>query len=340
MASRLNVSNLSISSGGSIKLPTYTNSSRPVSEQGLLIFNEDRGVEIHNGTEWKSLGGRPSVTASYFTTGTQSFTSTGIDQSWTVPADIVAIKVWMWGAGGTAGGHSSAGLAGGNGGGAGALIGAIIEVTPGETLTIRIGQSVPVSQVSAGTTVSTNYNTTAFGGGGPGGLGDGGGANGSFGSPGGGATSIIRGSTFVAIAAGGGGGGGPGYPATVGGDGQPGGAGNAAGGLGPGTTAGEGGNGSNGGGGGGGGGSGSSQNAGSGVGGNGGSNVLPSQPIQIGGVAVTPGTSVNGSARNPGGNTTANKYPSTPSNIGVGGAATTTVGAQLAGGDGYVYIEY
>jgi len=340
MASRLNVSNLSISSGGTIKLPTVSSVSRPNPETGLMIFNEDKGVEVYNGTAWKSLGGNFEGLPTFFVTGNKTFTSTGIDQTWVVPEGIVAIKVWMWGAGGTAGGQSSAGLAGGAGGGAGALVGAIIQTTPGETLTIRVGQSVSVSQVSAGSTTSTGYNFTSFGGGGAGGLGDGGGSNGSFGSPGGGATSILRGTTFVATAAGGGGGGGPGYPASNGGAGGAGGAGNAAGGLGPGTTAGEGGNGTNGGGGGGGGGSGSSQNQGSGVGGNGGSNLLPTQPSQISGVPVTAGTSVNGSGRNPGANTTANKYPATPANVGLGGAATTTVGAALGGGDGYVYIEY
>lgn len=340
MASRLNVTNLSISSGGTIKLPTYSSVSRPSPETGLMIFNRDKGVEVYNGTAWKSLGGEFEAVPSFFITGNKNFLATGIDQSWTVPDGIVVIKVWMWGAGGTAGGHSSAGLAGGSGGGSGALLGAVIQVTPGETLTFRVGQSVPVSQVSAGATTSTNYNTTAFGGGAGGGVGDGGGANGSFGAPGGGATSLLRGSTFVAIAAGGGGGGGPGYPASNGGNGGPGGSGNGNGGLGPGTTAGEGGNGTNGGGGGGGGGSGSSQNQGSGVGGNGGSNLLPTQPTQIQGVAIVAGTSVSGSGANPGGNTTADKYPSTPSNVGRGGTATTTVGAQLGGGDGYVYIEY
>jgi len=340
MASRLNVSNLNISSGGVIKLPSYT-TTRPVSEQGLLIFTQEKGVEIYNGTEWKSLGGKPAAGgSSFFVSGTQSFTSTGIDQSWAVPNNIVAIRVWMWGAGGTAGGHSSAGLAGGNGGGAGALVAAIIQVTPGEVLTIRVGQSAVVSQISAGATSSPNYNVNPFGGGGGGGIGDGGGANGSMGCPGGGATSILRGSTFVATAAGGGGGGGPGYPATVGGDGGAGGTGNGNGGLGPGSVAGEGNNGSNGGGGGGGGGSGSSQNQGSGIGGNGGSNLLPSQPIQINGVAVTPGTSSNGSGRQPGNNNTANKYPTTPANVGVGGQATTTNGAALGGGNGFVFIEY
>jgi hypothetical protein len=338
MASRLNVSNLLISSGGSIKLPVFTNVSRPSPETGLIIFNENSGVELYNGTDWKSLGGAANLNkVELFSTGSQSFASTGLDQTWTVPEGVIAIKAWMWGAGGGAGGISSASQPGGNGGGAGALDGAVIQVTPGEVLTLRAGQAVNLNSGNPGATTTAGYSFTAFGGGARGGVGDGGGANGSHGSPGGGATSILRGSTFIAIAAGGGGGGGPGYPSAPGGAGGAGGAGNGNGGLGPGTTAGEGGNGTNGGGGGGGGGSGSSQNQGAGVGGQGGSNLLPAQPLQIQGVPVTPGISVNGSGRNPG-NSSSSKYPG--GIIGFGGQGATTASVFIGGGDGYIYIEY
>ena len=274
----------------------------------------------------RGLGGRPLVVST-----TASFSTVG-DNSWVVPAGVVAIRAYMWGAGGTAGNANASGSGGGNGGGGGSLDGFIMTVTAGETLTFRVGQSYPLNNANG---VVSGSGFSATGGGGIGGNGDSAGVNGGFGSPGGGASSIIRSGSFIAYAAGGGGGGGAGHPNAQGGSGTAGGSGNAAGGSRGSTSATSGGNGSDGGGGGGGGGSGSSLNTGVGQGGQGGSNLLPSQPSTIGGTSVVPGTSLSGS-----GQTAANTgSPFYVSGVGTGGTRQPNTTNALTGGNGYIYIE-
>ena len=65
---------------------------------------------------------------------TQVFTYTGADQSFTVPAGITQITIKAWGAGG--GAANNEGSAGGGGG----FTQAILPVTPGENLTIIVGE--------------------------------------------------------------------------------------------------------------------------------------------------------------------------------------------------------
>jgi hypothetical protein len=79
---------------------------------------------------------------------TQAFAYTGANQTFAVPATTTSITVYMWGAGG--GGNT-------NYGGAGAMVQGVLSVTPGETLTIVVGQG------------GTIDGTTTFGGGGAGG---------------------------------------------------------------------------------------------------------------------------------------------------------------------------
>ena len=65
------------------------------------------------------------------------FAFTGADQTWTVPAGVGVVEVTMVGAGG-AGGQAGAGsLAFGGGGGA---VSGVLSVTPGDVLTIIVGQ--------------------------------------------------------------------------------------------------------------------------------------------------------------------------------------------------------
>jgi hypothetical protein len=78
---------------------------------------------------------------------TQAFAYTGANQTFSVPATTTSITVYMWGAGG--GGNT-------NYGGAGAMVQGVLSVTPGETLTILVGQG------------GTIDGTTTFGGGGAG----------------------------------------------------------------------------------------------------------------------------------------------------------------------------
>ena len=77
----------------------------------------------------------------------QSFTYTGSNQTFTVPSRTTTITLYMWGAGG--GGNT-------NYGGAGAMVQGVLSVTPGESLTIVVGQG------------GTIDGTTTYGGGGAG----------------------------------------------------------------------------------------------------------------------------------------------------------------------------
>ena len=111
------------------------------------------------------------------------FSYTGADQTYVVPSGVTSFWVYMWGAGG------GGGLNGG--GGAGAMVQGVLAVTPGETLTIVVGQ--------AGDGFVENGRT--YGGGGNGGRGDA-----LFNSRGGGRSAIRRGTTdIVTVGAGGGG---------------------------------------------------------------------------------------------------------------------------------------
>jgi hypothetical protein len=80
-------------------------------------------------------------------TGTNIFTYTGSDQTYTVPVGTTSITVTMWGAGG--GGATP------NPGGPGAFVSGTLSVTPGDTLKVIVGQGGP--QMTA----------SVYGGGGP-----------------------------------------------------------------------------------------------------------------------------------------------------------------------------
>ena len=114
-----------------------------------------------------------------------TFTYTGADQTYVVPTGVTSMRVYLWGAGG------GGGLAGG--GGAGAMVQGVLAVTPGETLTIVVGQ--------AGDGLNRNEAGRTYGGGGQGGAGDA-----LFNSRGGGRSAIRRsGADIVTVGAGGGG---------------------------------------------------------------------------------------------------------------------------------------
>jgi len=67
---------------------------------------------------------------------TRTFTYTGADQTFVVPASTTRITVYMW----AAGGQGTTTINGSFYGGAGAYIQGVLTVTPGETLTIYVGQ--------------------------------------------------------------------------------------------------------------------------------------------------------------------------------------------------------
>lgn len=124
----------------------------------------------------------------------QVFSYIGADQSFTIPAGIISIRIKAWGAGG-GGGTDWVGV--GGPGGAGAYAEAILAVTPGEVLTIVVGKGG-----------ESGLNPPAD--------------NGYMGGRGGGYSGIFRGAVAIGnallVAAGGGGGSSNGNPGGAGGD--------------------------------------------------------------------------------------------------------------------------
>jgi hypothetical protein len=117
-----------------------------------------------------------------------TFAFTGSNQTLSIPADVTSINVYMWGAGG------GRGLGAGSGG-AGVYVQGILSVTPGETLTVIVGQGGANKPRSFG---------KSFGGGGAGGGPDNG-RNDIPSSQGGGRSAIRRSTTDIVTAGAGGG---------------------------------------------------------------------------------------------------------------------------------------
>ncbi len=141
---------------------------------GTAPNNVTPGYYYNSGTPASPNWSRFSIDQkpTYFTTGSQQF-STASTSSFTVPAGVKKIKVLIQGAGG--GGCYGSGAGYGGLGGAGGTVIGILDVTPGEVLTVLVGAG------GAGTN------------------------NGNPGS-GGRGSSISRGATLLAAAGGGGGG--------------------------------------------------------------------------------------------------------------------------------------
>lgn len=149
-----------------------------------------------------------SVAGTYIFQNSSLFSYTGSDQTFTVPSGVEIIKVTMWGAGGTGGVYGDGDSLRFSSGGAGGVIeNNVISVTPGENLTIQVGEGV----LRTGTNQYFTPSGTRYGGGGGGTTYDGAGSGyneGCGGGAGGGSSAIKRGSTFLLTAGGGGGGGG------------------------------------------------------------------------------------------------------------------------------------
>lgn len=126
-------------------------------------------------------------------TTNQTVYSTSGDTSFVIPAGVTKIYAKIWGAGGGGAGRNSS-VSGR--GGAGGYVEGLIEVTPGETLTIRRGGA------------GLGGKTTSVSGGSPGGGGSvPAGSSTRGGGSGGGYSGILRSSTILICAGGGGGGG-------------------------------------------------------------------------------------------------------------------------------------
>lgn len=108
--------------------------------------------------------------------GNQTFTYTGSDQSWAVPSGVTSISVKLWGGGGGSNYESGSPAAKG---GAGGFVKFTVSVTPGESLTVKVG-----------------------------GKGNNAGTGGRRPGAGGGMSALLRSATYLGIAGGGGGAGG------------------------------------------------------------------------------------------------------------------------------------
>jgi hypothetical protein len=122
---------------GGIAVPAGTTAQRPSTPTtGITRYNSSTGqVETNVLGFWFSADqdGYSLLTGKT----RQVFQYTGANQTWTVPGGVTHIFVKMWGAGG--GGGSYGGWRQGSTGGAGGYSEAIVPVTPGQVLTIRVG---------------------------------------------------------------------------------------------------------------------------------------------------------------------------------------------------------
>jgi hypothetical protein len=126
-----------------------------------------------------------------------TFSYTGANQTFTLPAGCSSFSAQLWGAGGAGGLVTSSGyLAGGGGGGGGYTVATVSSGTGTNVFTVIVG---------AGGNVSASSNTTSFGGGGSGGVNSS--PNVFFGGGGGGRSAIALAGNDVLTAGGGGGGG-------------------------------------------------------------------------------------------------------------------------------------
>lgn len=136
-----------------------------------------------------------TIIGTNFTQGMESktYTYTGADQTYTVPAGVTSIRVKMWGGGG--GGGNKGGWSFGYDGGGGGYTTADIAVTPGQVLTVMVG--------AGGNRGTLGSNTANYGGGGP----NCGGSDCQYGGQGGGRSAIRLNNEDILTAGGGGGGG-------------------------------------------------------------------------------------------------------------------------------------
>jgi len=128
------------------------------------------------GTGW-CLGLMPAVAqAAGCQTGSLTFTSTGTEQCYLVPADVTGLSVTAVGAPGGAGDSDVVDGTAGGAGGFGALVSGRIAVTPGQTLYVEVGGAGGTASAGAGTAALGGFNGGASSGlGGPAGAGGGGG---------------------------------------------------------------------------------------------------------------------------------------------------------------------
>jgi hypothetical protein len=149
--------------------------------------------EVDNVRVRKTAATEPAVTIAVAQASAQTFTYTGNDQTFQVPAGITSVTAKLWGGGG--GNGNVGGWSYGYPGGSGGFTIGNIAVTPGQTLTVMVG--------AAGNHGSVGNQSSNYGGGGP----NCGGTDCQYGGQGGGRSAIRVGVDDILTAGGGGGGG-------------------------------------------------------------------------------------------------------------------------------------
>ena len=136
---------LTIDSTGAITIPAGTTDQRQTSSQnGALRYNTTtRMVEVFSEGMWFEV-----ETRLYMGGNIRIFQSTGKDQEFTVPPGVTRILVKAWGAGGAGGTKGSWNY--GSYGGGGGFSRSVLSVSPGEILTVIVGQGGAVNQVGVG----------------------------------------------------------------------------------------------------------------------------------------------------------------------------------------------
>ena len=162
-----------------------------------LTEGQRQQIEGYLANKWgiqSSLGTRSTIS---------TFSYTGAIQTFTVPSGVTTLTVTLSGGGGGSGNNQN------TNGGSGALVSGTITVTPGQVLTVIVGQGGMSNRGSA------TGGSASFGGGGAGGSYTPGGVAGS--GAGGGRSAIQNNSGVDLVSAGGGGGGGGGNTGSNGG---------------------------------------------------------------------------------------------------------------------------
>ena len=127
---------------------------------------------------------------------TITFSYTGADQTWLVPTGVTSVNVVLYGAGGE---NGYPGTPNGSYGGAGGYVSGTLAVTPGETLTIVVGQGPAQPDYNIYYGYSESGSSGSYGGGGSRGYY-------SYAGAGGGRSAIRRAGNDIVTAGGGGGG--------------------------------------------------------------------------------------------------------------------------------------
>jgi len=181
---------LAISSTGALTLPAGTTAQRQASpKDGALRYNTTaKTVEVFFEGTWFAMDTTPRLGDNVIS---YNYKDPGVDQKFNVPEGVTKIFVKVWGAGGAGGTQGGWGY--GSDGGGGGFSRGVLTVTPGETLTIIVGQGGAVHQTGigyagGGAATANNQDNRYCGGGG-------------------GRSAVVREKDELVVAGGGGGGG-------------------------------------------------------------------------------------------------------------------------------------